>query len=129
MPPPSGPSRRQRLSAFGEGHARRYLEARGYEFVEANWRKSGGEIDLVLRFGSELVFGEVKTRHGEQTGRAEDSVTEAQAERMLATAEQYIAEHPEFEDVIWRCDIVAVTLDAGGRVVSVKHYPNAVVTG
>lgn len=124
-----GANRRQRLGAFGEGHARRFLEARGYTFVEANWRTSGGEIDLVLRDGPHLVFVEVKTRRGERAGRAEEAVSAEKAERMMATAERYVVEHPEVEDLIWRCDIVAVTLDAGGRVRSVQHYPNAVVTG
>ena len=123
------PDRRQRLGAFGEGHARRFLEARGYQLLDANWRKRGGEIDLVFRDGPNLVFVEVKTRHGERTERAEESLSSAQAGRMLDTAELYVMEHPEVQHLIWRCDIVAVTLDASHRVISVRHYANAVVTG
>jgi putative endonuclease len=126
MPDPSG---RQRLGTFGEGHARRHLEAKGYVFVKANWRRSSGEIDLVMLDGRYLVFVEVKTRRGDPAGRAEESISDAQAERLMAMAELYVEEHPETDGLIWRCDLVAVTLDASGRVRSVQHYPNAIVTG
>ena len=58
------PDARRRLGDQGEGHARRYLEARGLTFVAANWRCPAGELDLVMRDGDEIVFVEVKTRHG-----------------------------------------------------------------
>ncbi len=124
-----GPSGRQRLGAFGEGHARRFLESQGYTFVESNWRRTNGEIDLVMQDSTYLVFVEVKTRRGEPAGRAEESLSDTQAERLLAVAEQYVEEHPEHASGIWRCDLVAVALDSSGRVRSVRHYQNAIVTG
>lgn len=123
------PSAKQRLGAFGESHARRFLEAQGYTFIESNWRRKTGEIDLVMQDGVYLVFVEVKTRRGEPAGRAEESLSDAQSERLLAMAEHYLDEHPDYFGVIWRCDLVAVTLDTSGRVRSVRHYPNAIVTG
>jgi len=124
-----GPSARRRLGTFGEGHARRFLEARGYKLIEANWSVRGGEIDLVMRDGNELVFVEVKTRHGEGAGRAEEAISTAKGARLLVLGEQYLMAHPDTGDVIWRCDLVAVTLDGSHRVVSVHHYANAVVSG
>lgn len=124
-----GPSSRQRLGRSGESHARRFLEAQGYTFVEGNWSCRAGEIDLVMRDGMEIVFVEVKTRHGERMGRAEEAVSASKAARLLAASEWYLAEHPDVADAIWRCDIVAVTLDRTHRVVSVLHHPNSVVTG
>lgn len=118
-----------RLGSAGEGAARRYLEARGYRFVEANWRCADGELDLVMLDGSELVFVEVKTRRGDGSGRASEAITDAKAGKLLASGEWYVAEHPRFATTIWRCDIVAITLRPNGSVASVEQFENAIVTG
>ncbi len=129
MTPPKKPTPRQVLGNLGERHARRFLEARGFQFVEQNWSCRAGEIDLVMREGDEIVFVEVKTRHGERWGRAEEAVTAAKVSRLLSACENYLSTHPEIVNLVWRCDIVAVTLDRTHRVVSVRYIPNAVVTG
>ncbi len=120
-PPP-----RRALGTAGEGHARRYLEAGGLVFVEANWRCRGGELDLVFWDEAELVFVEVKTRHGEAMGRAEEGVSPAQARRLLRACGAYLAQHPDVGDPIWRIDLVAITLDRSGAVLRVSHVPNAI---
>ena len=119
---------RRRLGSQGEGHARRYLEARGYHCLTTNWHCAAGELDLVMRDGEEIAFVEVKTRRGEQAGRAEDAISQAQQRRLLAAAEWFLAEHPELDELIWRVDLVAITLDATGTVQRVSHLPNAVIT-
>jgi putative endonuclease len=120
---------RQVLGNQGEGHARRYLEGRGYTLLAANWHCAAGELDLVMRDGDEVVFVEVKTRRGEQAGRAEDAISPAQQRRLLAAGEWFLAERPDLDDLIWRIDLVAITLGSGGVVRRVTHVPNAVLTG
>ena len=119
------PTARRRLGDHGERHARLRLEARGYRFVTANWRCAGGEIDLVMRDGDEIVFVEVKTRHGEGTGRAEEGVAPAQVRRLLAAAADFLGSHPELGDPVWRVDVVAITLDRDGVVRRLSHLVNA----
>ena len=120
---------RTRLGRSGEGHARRYLERKGFAFVAANWRCRAGELDLVMRDGDALVFVEVKTRHGEAVGRAEESITWAQGRRILAAAEWFLGEHEDLPCSGWRVDLVAITLDGRGAVERITHWPDAVVTG
>lgn len=117
---------RQLLGAAGESHARRYLEVRDYILVARNWRGDKGELDLVMIDGHELVFVEVKTRRGDTWGRAEEAVTLHQGRTLLATAEEFLLSMPEYEQMIWRIDIIAITLDRVGRVEGVVHYKNAV---
>ncbi len=116
------------LGKLGEHVARAYLESRGYQFVAANWHCQAGELDLVMFDRDHLVFAEVKTRRGERSGRAEAAVSSAKAARVLTAAEWFIAEHPELQDRIWRCDIVAVTVGFE-RQPDVTHYVNAIVAG
>ena len=40
----------------------RHYEAAGYVVLDQNWQVRGGELDLVLERGDEIVFCEVKTR-------------------------------------------------------------------
>ena len=121
------PTPRRRLGDQGEGHARRYLEARGYAFVTANWRCPAGELDLVMRDGDELVFVEVKTRRGEGAGRAEEAVSAAKGRRLLAAGGWFLAGAPGLADLVWRVDLIAITLDPAGRVRRLTHAVNAVV--
>lgn len=122
-------SQRRALGTAGEGQARRYLETRGYRFVASQWRSAGCEIDLVLWDREELVFVEVKTRRGEGSGRAAESVSDRQVRALVRAGLAFVAglaaagEH----EPIWRIDLVAVTLDSAGRVADVTHVENAFV--
>lgn len=120
---------RRSLGTAGEGHARRYLEARGLTFRGANWRCAAGELDLIMCDGDCLVFVEVKLRRGEARGRAEDGVPAAQGRRLLRAGARYVADHPDVHDWIWRIDLVAITLDGRGSVIRVTHVPNAIGEG
>ena len=124
------PTPKRRLGDAGEAHARRHLEAKGYRFLAANWRCPAGELDLVLADGDEVVFVEVKTRRGEGLGRAEEAIGRAQASRLFAAAEWFLADHPAHADALWRVDLVAITLDErDGRVSRLTHVENALTTG
>jgi putative endonuclease len=115
--------------ASGEALARKHLESRGYETIERNWRCAAGELDIVMRESGTLVFVEVRTRFGEAAGAAEESVSRAKASRLLAAAEWYVAEHPDFADDLWRIDLLAITFDRYGALKRISHFPNAIVVG
>ena len=50
------------LGPIGEDVARKYLEDKGLQFIEANFRTKFGEIDLIMKDDEGYVFVEVKTR-------------------------------------------------------------------
>jgi putative endonuclease len=120
---------RQVLGAAGEQLARRHLERRGYRFVAANWRRPYGELDLVMRDGDVLVFVEVKTRSGQRLVTAEESLTPAQARRLLRGAQYFLAERAELASLFWRIDLVAITLEPTGAVSRLTHIVDAVHSG
>jgi putative endonuclease len=122
-------SARQELGAAGELLARRHLERRGYRFVGANWRRPYGELDLIMRDGDVVVFVEVKTRRGERLVTAEESLTAAQARRLLRGAQTFLAERAELAGLFWRIDLVAVTLEPTGAVSRLTHIVDAVHSG
>ena len=120
---------RQVLGAGGERLARRHLEQKGYRFVAANWRRPYGELDLIMRDGDVLVFVEVKTRSGERLVTAEESLTAAQARRLLRGAQSYLAERVDLASLFWRIDLVAITLTPTGVVSRLTHIVDAIRSG
>jgi putative endonuclease len=116
---------RKKLGQWGENLAAQELEAKGYQVVERNWRTARGEIDLVVRGGSELIFVEVKTRRGKAMGSPEEGITRRKADKLLLLAQQYVAEKDL--EVDWRIDLVAVELDRTGKLLRCDHIPNAVL--
>jgi len=125
------PHRRKTLGDTAEAHARRFLEAQGMACIAAQWRRPTGELDLVMVDGADdcLVIVEVKARRGERAGRADDAITPAKAARLLATAEWFVAEHPEHQHRIWRIDLVAIAIDPETGRPTIRHYVNAVGAG
>jgi len=55
----------------------RHYESDGYVVLDRNWRVRGGELDLVLSRGNEIVFCEVKTRSNDHFGSGLDRSTVA----------------------------------------------------
>lgn len=113
------------LGALGEELAARYLESRGYEVVERNYRCHEGEADLVVfDAGSEqVVLVEVKTRRrGREEAFPEEAVTSAKRRRYRRIAYQFAAEH--FPCPAIRFDVIAVTL-APTSVGEIRHLYGA----
>ena len=52
--------KRKQTGRQGEAIAATYLQNKGYEIIERNWRCPTGELDLVARAGDRLVFVEVR---------------------------------------------------------------------
>ena len=97
--------------------------------MAANWRRPYGELDLIMRDGDVVVFVEVKTRRGERLVTAEESLTAAQARRLLRVAQTFLAERAELAGLFWRIDLVAVTLEPTGAVSRLTHIVDAVHSG
>ena len=116
---------RGRLGHWGETHARRFLESKGYTVSSTNYRCRWGEVDIVAQYGPEIVFVEVRTRRGAAFGAPEESVTAAKSRRLVATAQHYL-ESNGLEQSQWRVDLIGIHLDVSGKLLEVNHLENAV---
>lgn len=83
-----------------------YFVFRGFRIVRRNYvtgRGTGaGEIDLIVRRGSLLVFVEVKKRRSLEI--AADAVTLRQRRRIWKAAENFIKNNPQYIDCNIRFD-------------------------
>lgn len=103
----SNSAHNQKLGRWGEDTAAAYLEERGYQVLEKNYRTSYGELDLVCLMDGALVFIEVKTRSSSWSGLPEDGLTPEKIDHLLSAADEYVFTHPEYSP-IWRVDLVAI---------------------
>lgn len=129
---------RRGLGNFGEAAAAAHLVRQGYTLLERQWRSSqragggtgtvAGEIDLVARHEPDgcLVFVEVRTRSSATYGYPEESLTPAKRARLVALALAYLVAHGLAETTTWRIDVIAVHVDAAGRIGHLHHIPHAI---
>lgn len=102
----------------GEESARQLLLQKGFKILARNYAVSGGELDLVAKDGSALVFIEVKTRASNQFGGPLAAITPAKQKRLTLAAVCYIKEKkPKFDSI--RFDAVCIL---AGKA---EHIPNA----
>ncbi len=109
---------------FGEDLAGERLEKEGYRILARNWQCRWGEIDLIARRGTEIVFVEVKTRRSGRYGLPEEALTRAKKKALVLTAAQYLGENLHAVD--WRIDCIAIETDRSGRPLRVEHFENIV---
>jgi putative endonuclease len=75
-----------------EESVKRHYEARGLQVAAMRWRGAGGELDLVFRDGTAVVFVEVKK--SASFARAAASLSRRQIERLLVTAQAFLGGEP-----------------------------------
>jgi putative endonuclease len=83
-------SDRQSQGQAGEDEALAYLQRTGLTLVERNFRCKGGEIDLIMKENSVLVFVEVRKRSDASYGGAAASVTSRKQARLILAAQIYL---------------------------------------
>jgi putative endonuclease len=96
-----------RFGLSAESRAAAYLIAKGYRILARRFKTPVGEIDIVARRRSVLVFVEVKAR--ERLADAAESIGRRQQQRIIAAAEFWLAGHPDDAMSAMRFDVVLVT--------------------
>ena len=92
-----------------EAMAADYLTQHGVEILERNYRIRTGEIDLIGKDGSYLVFFEVKYRRNAGMGEPLLAVDYRKRQQILFTARHYLYEHRCRADQPVRFDCVGIT--------------------
>lgn len=101
---------KRKIGAEYEKKAGAYLEGRGYEILEYNYRCKPGEIDLVARDGEYLVFCEVKYRADERKGHPAEAVDLRKQKVISKCALYYITEHA-LQEAACRFDVISIEKD------------------
>lgn len=109
----------------GEEVAKKYLESKGYEIVEQNYKTRRAEIDMIARQGKELVFVEVRTKHHEMYGTPEETIDWQKRMRLQRNAAAYV--HRIRYRGPYRVDAVCLIIGNGG-LQRINHYESIIET-
>ncbi|MGV6810192.1 MAG: YraN family protein [bacterium] len=101
---------RQQIGQLAEDRALAYLQAKGLQLRQRNFRCRLGEIDLIMHDNDYLVFVEVRYRQSRAYGGALASVTPSKQQRLIRAAQVYL-QQPEQAQVLndpMRFDVLAL---------------------
>ena len=100
-----------------------YLISKGFEILERNFRTSFGEIDIIARKKSTLVFVEVKSEFSEAEFLAEEKINQQKKKKISQVAEYFLLKNlqklSKIEEI--RFDVIVVKGVKGGII----HYESA----
>lgn len=114
--------KRSKLGELGEQMACDFLQTRGHQILDRNWRAGHLELDIISEAPDGLHFVEVKARTAPSLAAISDQVNTVKQKRISAAAIQYLNQKKlQGQEVFF--DIVSVLFDGGETVV--RYIPQA----
>lgn len=111
------------LGDEGERIACRHLKKLGYRILVRQARTRPGEIDVIARDGTTIVFVEVKSRRDLREGSPAEAVDRRKQVKLTQLALAWLKRR-KLLGRSSRFDVVAIRWDAQGRPI-VEHFKNA----
>ncbi|MDO8483242.1 MAG: YraN family protein [bacterium] len=138
------PTQKQVTGNLGEDIATRFLEKKGFEIIERNYRKKFGEIDIVAKRAEIVHFVEVKTvsrenlkdpayrpesdsNNPEDCFRPEDNVHPLKQKRLSRAIQVYLEERKLGEETFWQFDVITILLDVKNKIARVKMLEDIIL--
>jgi putative endonuclease len=101
------------LGRWGEDLAAAFLEEKGYELIERDWKSGHHDLDIVAKDGSTLVIVEVKTRRNRLYGNPEEAIDYRKRRSLLSAINHYTKSHRLYSNV--RFDIISIVGNIGEK--------------
>ena len=114
---------RKHLGQVAEALAVEYLTTQGYEIIDRNWRCRQGEVDIIVRSGSTLVFVEVRSASTAFLAGADASVTLTKQRRVCMAADLWLSRNESAQKDV-QFDVIAVS-HGKDNPPSLQHYEDA----
>lgn len=113
---------------IGEDYAVKYLKKHGCKILERNYRKKFGEIDIIAKSKSCLLFVEVKTRHTNPYTQPYEAVDFRKQRKIIMTSSAYLTEN--HIDSFCRFDVCEVFVDENTlKLDHINYIKNAFEAG
>ncbi|MGC9401275.1 MULTISPECIES: YraN family protein [Vibrio] len=89
--------------------AKNHLEGCGLMVIERNFTARCGEIDLIMKDGTTIVFVEVRYRENKRYGHAAETVSPSKVAKLLKTAHYWLLKtNRSVEQTDLRFDVIAI---------------------
>lgn len=114
------------LGKNGEDFAVNFLEGKGYQIIDRNWRCGNLELDIVALDGDMLVFVEVKTRHSDYID-PRTSMSRSKIRNFVNAVTLYIKRKQVVTD--FRLDVIIIVMQSEfeSKGMYVEHYEDAIL--
>lgn len=110
------------IGKTGEDYAVEFLQQKGYQILERNWRSGSLEVDIIALQRDILVFVEVKSRSANYLLPPQNAVTKSKQRNIITAAARYVEYKSRTEEV--RFDIISVVMKQG-QVADMEHIEAA----
>ncbi len=97
------------------------MEKSGFKILDFNWRCRWGEIDIIARKESMLVFFEVKYRKEARFGYPIQFISPRKIQKLRRAIKMYLLMRTQ-SDELWRLDGICILGFSGN--LKLKHYKN-----
>ena len=111
---------------FGEDYTADYLLNKGMKIISRNFRRKGGELDIVALDGKMLVVVEVKSRKFGSLTDGLDAMTVTKRRNIIRTAQRFIDETDvDFDEMRFDVAELTLTTEKIPRVLEFSYYEDA----
>ncbi len=111
---------------FGEDYTADYLLNKGMKIISRNFRRKGGELDIVALDGKMLVVVEVKARKFGSLTDGLDAMTPKKLQSIIRTAQRFIDETDvDFDEMRFDVAELTLTTEKMPRVLDFSYYEDA----
>ncbi len=123
-----------KIGHIGELIAEKYLISKKHKILDKNFNlinnrthKKIGEIDLIAKKGSVLVFVEVKSKikNGGEGIPLEGKLNKNKKRRLIIVAESWLKKNKLPLTTARQIDIITIIIDINNKKARIKHYENA----
>lgn len=111
---------------FGEDYTADYLLNKGMKIISRNFRRKGGELDIVALDGKMLVVVEVKARKFGSLTDGLDAMTPRKLQSIIRTAQRFIDETDvDFDEMRFDVAELTLTTEEIPQVLDFSYYEDA----
>jgi len=93
----------------GETAAVMFLEEKGAEILERNFRSPRGEVDIVAREGDTVIFAEVKTWSSYGIDSLEQALDIKKQRKIIETSKYFLSIHRKYRYMAVRYDVIFIS--------------------
>ena len=104
----------------GEEKAAEYLKSESYTIVARNFKRRGGEIDIIAMDKNILVFIEVKTLPSGNIETLEHELNLRKQKRIIETSKRFLQMNRQYNDSIIRYDVLVIDMPGFPSVYHIK---------
>ncbi len=114
---------RRQFGMGGEEKANKLLQDKGYCILDRNYRRRGGEVDIVCEKEGIVVFVEVKSRRTDLFGEPFEAVDKRKRRHIARSAKRWLYERKLLGKCDVRFDVVSIVQRDGKE--EIAHIEDA----